>query len=583
MIDDGKLEKLIKPLVKVYEDLELELIKDIAMRLNTYTGIEGSLKWYLDKLQEIGGFTKDNLALLAEYSGKSQYEVKRILKYAGYDVAKLDKYKPYIDDEQLKNNLSSFYESEAVQNILDNSIREANSMMDIIQTKALESAKESYMNILTDAYIKTSSGVYSYDQAIKIALKNLAKEGFTGATYRNGKKLSLESTVRRDILTKSHQLAGDIELQKAKELGTNLVYVTQHLGARIRTKYTKEDYEVHFDWQGKVYMLEGSNDKYDNFYEKTGYGKLLGLCGVNCRHHFFATFEGWKHPALLDAEKNEEEYLKQQKQRAYEREYRSLRYQKEVANILGDKDELRKLNARTRAFNEGYNQFLQENNLQRNYSREYIEKDLIKIDNSTDLKLPKNLIEVLEKQREPNELEEKIIGKYLNKENLKLTNNKEDAMYYSRKYDKIVVNPNHPDLEYYDIYKSLTHEITHMIDNRTGFVRDNKDILLQYMDNSNKYIARNDEFYKKLFESDIVRNNMDISDLFASITNNRVHGRYYHDNKYWKNGTSRQSEMVADMINIYIENNEDTIKIIKSVPSLDKLYGKVVDWYEKNL
>ena len=41
--------------------------------------------------------------------------------------------------------------------------------------------------------------------------------------------------------------------------------------------------------------------------------------------------------------------------------------------------------------------------------------------------------------------------------------------------------------------------------------------------------------------------------------------------------------MVADMINIYIENIEDTIKIIKSVPSLDKLYGKVVDWYEKNL
>lgn len=384
MIDDGKLEKLIKPLVKVYEDLELELIKDIAIRLNTYTGIEGSLKWYLDKLQEIGGFTKDNLELLAEFSGKSQYEVKRILRFAGYDVAKLDKYKPYIDDDYLKNSLSSFYESSAVQNIIDNSIRETDSIMDMIQTKALESAKESYMNILTEAYMKTSSGVYSYDQAIKQALKKLAKEGFTGAHYRNGKRLSLESTVRRDILTKSHQLAGDIELQKAKSLGTNLVYVTQHLGARIRTKYTKEDYEVHFDWQGKVYMLEGSSEKYDNFYEKTGYGKMLGLCGVNCRHHFFATFEGWKHPELFDEEENEKEYLKQQKQRTYEREYRSLRYQKEVAKILGDKDELKKLNARTRTFNEEYNQFLQENNLQRNYSREYIEKELIKVGDKSD-------------------------------------------------------------------------------------------------------------------------------------------------------------------------------------------------------
>ena len=374
-MDDGKLEILIKPLLRIYEDLELELIKDIAMRLNTYTGIEGSLKWYLDKLQEIGGFNKDNLALLAEYAGKSQSEVKRILRLAGYDVSKLDKYRDYIDDEQLLNNPTQMYESIAVQNIIDNSIKETNSIMETIQTKALESAKESYMKILTDSYIKVSSGVYSYDKVIKQALKDMAKEGFTGATYKNGKKLSLESTVRRDILTKVHQLAGNIQIEKAKQMKTNLVYVTQHLGARIRTKYTKEDYEVHYEWQGKVYMLDGSSDKYDNFYEKTGYGKLLGLCGVNCRHNFFPTFEGKSHPKLYDEEKNEKAYQKQQEQRRYERQYRALRYQKETAKLLNDKEELKKLNPKMRNFNKEYNQFLEENNLQRNYSREYIEKD----------------------------------------------------------------------------------------------------------------------------------------------------------------------------------------------------------------
>jgi len=378
-MNDAKLEQLIKPLIGIYEDLELELIKDIAIRLNTYDGVKGSLKWYLDKLQDIGGFNTENLALLAEYSGKSQREVKRILQYAGYDTSKLDKYKPYIDDETLLNNPTSLYESVAVQNVINNAISGTNSMMNMIQTKALESAKEEYMKILTDTYIKVSSGVYSYDMAIKQGLKELAKNGFTGATYKNGKRLSLESTVRRDILTRTHQLAGDIELEKAKELGTNLVYVTQHLGARIRTKYTKEDYEVHAEWQGKVYMIDGSNDKYDNFYEKTGYGEMLGLCGVNCRHHFYATKEGWSHSELIDAKENEEAYLKQQEQRKYERRIRQFKREKEVAKQLDDKEELKSINSRYSKFNKEYNKFLEENNLRRDYTREYIEKGLVKV------------------------------------------------------------------------------------------------------------------------------------------------------------------------------------------------------------
>lgn len=380
-MNDAKLEQLIKPLIRIYDNLELELIKDIAIRLNTYDGVKGSLKWYLDKLQAIGGFNQDNLALLAEYAGKSQKEVKEILKYAGYDTSKLDKHKSIIDDETLLNNPSSLYESVAVQNIINNAIKETNSIMETIQTKALESAKESYMKILTDSYIKVSSGIYSYDTAIKQGLKEMAKNGFTGATYSNGKELSLESTVRRDVLTKCHQLAGDIELEKAKELGTNLVYVTQHLGARIRTKYTKEDYEVHAEWQGKVYMIDGSNDKYDNFYEKTGYGEMLGLCGVNCRHHFYATKEGWSHPNLIDEKENEEAYLKQQEQRKYERRIRQFKREKEVAKQLDDKEELKSINSRYSKFNKEYNKFLKENNLRRDYSREYIEKRLVKANN----------------------------------------------------------------------------------------------------------------------------------------------------------------------------------------------------------
>ncbi len=381
-MDDGKLENLIKPLVNIYSDLELELIKDIAIRLNTYDGVKGSLKWYMDKLEDIGGFNKNNLKLLSHYSKKSQSEIKRIFKEVGYDVSSFEKYKNTIDDDVLKKSTSSLYNSVTIKNIVNETINETNTIMKTIQTQALESAKREYMQILTDSYIKVSSGVYSYDQIIKQSLKDMAKNGITGVTYKSGIKLNLESTVRRDILTKCHQLSGNIELEKAKELGTNLVYVTQHLGARVRTKYTKEDYEAHAEWQGKVYMIDGISDKYDNFYDKTGYGKLLGLCGVNCRHHFFATFEGMKHPILFNEEENEKAYILSQRQRQYERNIRTLKKRKEVDRILNDADDIKKVNIKLKKVTSEYNDFLKNNNLQRDYNREYIEKSIIHNENN---------------------------------------------------------------------------------------------------------------------------------------------------------------------------------------------------------
>lgn len=378
---DDKLENLIKPLVNIYSDLELELIKDIAVRLNTYDGIKGTLKWNIDKLEELGGFNKDNLKLLSKYSKKSQSEIKRILKSVGYNISALSNEKNVITDEILKNSSSSLYNSVAIKNIVNETIKETNTIMETIQTKAIESAKKEYMQILTDSYIKVSSGVYSYDKVIKEALNKLAKEGITGATYKNGTKLSLESTIRRDILTKCHQLSAEIEIQKARDSGTNLVYVTQHLGARIRTKYTKEDYEAHYEWQGKVYMLDGSNEKYDNFYEKTGYGELLGLCGVNCRHHVFATDESKIHPVPYDEEENEKAYILSQEQRAYERKEREYKKKREVMKILDDKEELKKLRQMKKLFDSRYDSFLKENNLQRDYNREYVDKNIVKISN----------------------------------------------------------------------------------------------------------------------------------------------------------------------------------------------------------
>ena len=127
------------------------------------------------------------------------------------------------------------FKSESINNLINEALKDTENIMNLINTKAIESTKESYMKILNKAYIETTSGIYTYTESIRRGIKEMAKEGIKGASYESGKTISIEAVVRRDVITRMNKLVGDCELEHAKELGTNLVYVDQHLGARVRT------------------------------------------------------------------------------------------------------------------------------------------------------------------------------------------------------------------------------------------------------------------------------------------------------------------------------------------------------------
>ena len=167
----------------------------------------------------------------------------------------------------------------------------------------------------------------------------MAKKGITGATYRRKDgtivNYSIEAAVRRDILTATCKLINTSSLKEVELIGAEYVEVSSHIGARV----SKDDpIADHAGWQGKVYKLEGADEQYDNFYEKTGYGDILGLGGVNCRHHFFAFFPGISTPISqkIDLEENERIYKLTQQQRRMEREIRALKKEKMLYERIND-------------------------------------------------------------------------------------------------------------------------------------------------------------------------------------------------------------------------------------------------------
>ena len=171
------------------------------------------------------------------------------------------------------------------------------------------------------------------------------------------------------------QTAAAISLMNCDTIGTDLVEVSAHAGAR----------PSHAEWQGKIYCIRGSRGRYRDFYKETGYGTGDGLCGWNCRHSFGPGDPADNPYKGYDAEENKKAYDLSQKPRAAERKIRNQKYKvlalseavknapdEETANSL--KDEYSKEALKLQKYNGAYKAFCEENNLQTLQDRIFIAK-----------------------------------------------------------------------------------------------------------------------------------------------------------------------------------------------------------------
>ena len=377
MLSDNQLTALTQPIIAIYNQIEMELLEKVAKRFDVYDKIGGSLEWQLKKLDELGALTTEAAKVIASMSKKGEKEIAQMLKDASLgniDMSLLDTAFTngfiFVDPKKLM-------QSEALRNTVELSYKELGKTYKLIQTKALESTKQAYMDIINRAYIETASGIYDYGTSIRGALRDMADQGISGATYRRGNKYvkySIEGTVRRDTITAVHQLANKGAEQAAKEIGADYVEVSAHIGARV----AKDPIGNHAGWQGKVYKLEGSEPKYPNLTEKTGYpGDIQGLGGVNCRHRMFPFFPGISVPNKyqIDEKENKKVYEATQIQRGMERQIRKLKKRMIVAKASGDMDQAKAYRKALTEKQEQIAKFCKDNNLRRQTEREMVQEE----------------------------------------------------------------------------------------------------------------------------------------------------------------------------------------------------------------
>lgn len=321
MLTPEYLQGVPDPLVELYAQAEADILADMARRINGFDMFIPSAQYQMQKLEEMGVLRSEIISKLGKLTGKSERELAEIMRAAGLEALSSDEkiYKIAGVATAEHGKLSP-----AALKVLQAGFEKTNGLFTNLTKTTANTATKQFERALDRAYMQVSSGAFTSGEAVKSAVKSLAEQGIEAITYPSGHKDTIETAVRRAVITGVNQTCLKMQEARADELGCDLVETTAHPGAR----------PTHAEWQGQIFSRSGKSRKYPDFVQVTGYGTGEGLGGWNCSHSFSPYFEGMPRtytPEMLesyqakDYEYNGEKmtlYEAQQKQREIERNLR---------------------------------------------------------------------------------------------------------------------------------------------------------------------------------------------------------------------------------------------------------------------
>lgn len=362
---DEKIEKAIEPLLKMYEKIENDLLKIIASHFSLNEEFLNSDYWRIKKLEEMGLFNQEIVKYLAESTNKTEDEILKEFNKIGIDTIDMPKLESLFEDGVLKINPMVLKDNYTINNIIKLAYNELFGQFIELSQKIEKSTRNAYLNIVEEAYLKTTMGTHSYQEAIRESINDLSNSGITTLTYKttdeNGnivgiRNYDIEGTVRREVLTSARKLSNDISMEVANELESEFVYLSEHLQCRPQ----------HFDWQGTII-------KRTDLIKVTRYGEIDGLAGINCRHYFEAYFGDARDSELkrFNKEECEKAYALSQHQRYLERGVRKWKRKAEMFKASDDNESYAKCKGKVKEWQLRVKDFAEENDLKRDFTKEY--------------------------------------------------------------------------------------------------------------------------------------------------------------------------------------------------------------------
>ena len=319
-------------IVGIYDILARSVVECLAKRIAKTGRVTASSMHQIKQVQEAGKLMDEITEEVARITGFSNAYIQELFNDAGVTAIK------YESDICSMAGLApiELKQSPAMLQTLAASIQKTQGNLNNLTLTTASTAQSLFYEATNLAYMQVASGTFSYQEAMKQAIRTAAAEGGK-VLYQRGHSSKLDVAVRRALLTGVNQTAGTLTEMYADEVGCDYYETTAHAGARN----TGTGYNNHESWQGQVFCISGKDKRYRQFVDATGYGQGGGLCGWNCRHSFHMFFPGLSRPAYTKAvldgyakrvhtyktpdgqEITLTEYECTQRQRAYERQIRA--------------------------------------------------------------------------------------------------------------------------------------------------------------------------------------------------------------------------------------------------------------------
>lgn len=240
-------------------------------------------------------------------------------------------------------------------------------------TKTLAgTSQQVFIDTCDSAYFKVQAG-QSPQKAIIESIGEMCSRGIEFVDYESGRRERMEVAIARAVRTGVNQANGEIVMERCGEMGVQYVMTSAHLGARVTQN---DDFTNHSWWQGRVFHLDWDKEElqeyipefedetgrfdwlekmhdamiekhkdddfsYPDFITSCGFGKMLGIGGINCRHSFYPFTPGVNIiPERPDEKENAKRYALEQKQRSMERAIRKTKRMIEGAKATEDREAL---------------------------------------------------------------------------------------------------------------------------------------------------------------------------------------------------------------------------------------------------
>lgn len=388
---DKKIEKAIEPIVKMYSELETELMVLLAKHFKVNDEFINSDFFRIQKLDEMGAFNSQVIDYISRYTNRSPSKIKKALQEVYNATIDIDTLRSAYDNGKILINPTEILKDTTLVGIMKYAYNEETRRF-IEMSKLIESSvRKTYLDIVEKSYLATSTGVKSYGETIRESLNELANKGIKTLNYiskgEDGttsiRSYDIEGTVRREILTATRQLSGNLNHELIELTESEYIKFSEHLDCR----------PTHYDWQGTIARKEDWKDIAD-------YGDVAGIYGINCRHYvepYFQDVELDDTITIKDKDGNKKEYkvsnkLKEyskddtnnsysisQKQRYLERGIRSWKRRREMSKASEDAEMLKKSKSKVKEWSDRLDKFTDEHDRRRDFTREYVSDKGVKI------------------------------------------------------------------------------------------------------------------------------------------------------------------------------------------------------------